>query len=53
VSPIAIKHNSQINVLLHPQMQGLFAAILQALAPFPEARAAVAGMLAGDEPKLE
>ena len=39
--------NNTINLLLHPEMQSLFAAILQVLAPFPEARQAVSEALAG------
>jgi hypothetical protein len=42
-----VTNNQQINVLLSPQMQGLFAAILQVLSPYPEARAAVALALSG------
>jgi hypothetical protein len=34
-----------VNVLLDPQMQSLYAAILQVLTPFPEARAAIAAVL--------
>jgi hypothetical protein len=50
--PRVTEKNQQINVLLHPQMQGLFAALLQLLAPYPEARAAVAQALAGDLQKI-
>lgn len=53
VKPVIHENNQQINVLLSPQMQGVFAAILQVLAPFPEARIAVAHALAGkDQPSL-
>jgi hypothetical protein len=45
--PIVREENTQGNILLSPEMQGLFASILQVLAPFPEARAAVAQALAG------
>ena len=46
-------HNQQINLLLSPEFQGIFAALLQVLAPFPEARAAVAQALAGvEQPKM-
>ena len=41
--------NQQINVLLHPQLQNLFVAVLQLLVPYPEARIAVAQALAGDK----
>jgi hypothetical protein len=41
-----VQNNTQVNMLLAPELQGLFAAILQVLAPFPEARAAVAAALA-------
>ena len=40
-------------VLLQPQLQDLFAALLQLLAPFPEARIAVAQALAADKLFLE
>jgi hypothetical protein len=45
--PIVREENTQGNILLSPEMQGVFASILQVLAPFPEARAAVAQALAG------
>ena len=47
VKPSVNHTNNTINLLLHPEMQSLFAAILQVLAPFPEARAAVSEALAG------
>jgi hypothetical protein len=47
IKPQITQDNRQINVLLSPEMQGVFAAVLQVLAPFPEARAAVASALAG------
>jgi hypothetical protein len=51
VKPTAITHQ-QINLLLSPEMQGIFLALLQILAPFPEARAAVAKALySQDQPK--
>jgi hypothetical protein len=52
--PQANTTNQQINVLLDPNMQGVFASLLQILAPFPEARARVAEALAGDfkQPRL-
>jgi hypothetical protein len=34
-------------------MQGLFAALLQLVAPYPEARAAVAQVLASDMQKID
>jgi hypothetical protein len=49
VKPIIREGNQTINVLLSPEMQGVFAAILQVLAPFPEARAAAARALAGEK----
>jgi hypothetical protein len=45
--PIVREENTQGNILLSPEMQGVFASILQVLAPCPEARAAVAQALAG------
>jgi hypothetical protein len=48
IKPHLTQDNRQVNVLLEPGMQGLFAALLQVLAPYPEARAAVARALAGD-----
>ena len=53
VKPRITEVNQQINVLLHPQLQDLFAALLQLLAPFPEARIAVAQALAADKRFLE
>jgi hypothetical protein len=47
VQPKITETNQQINLLLSPQFQSLFAAILQVLAPFPDARVAVAQALAG------
>jgi hypothetical protein len=47
IKPVVHEQNTQINVLLSPEMQGIFASILQVLAPHPEARAAVAEALAG------
>src|SRR5450755_246389 len=54
VKPTVNQTNNTINLLLHPEMQSLFAAILQVLGPFPEARAAVSEALAGTRkpPKL-
>ena len=49
VKPIIREGNQAINVLLSPEMQGVFAAIPQVLAPFPEARAAVAQARAGEK----
>lgn len=37
-----IQDNRQVNLLLSPQLASIFGAILQVLAPFPDARAAVA-----------
>lgn len=48
VKPTFNTTNQQFNVLLDPSMQGLFAALLQILQPYPEARAAVSLALAGD-----
>src|SRR5262249_24941643 len=45
--PVVREGNRTINVLLTPEMQGVFAALLQVLAPYPEARVAVAEALAG------
>jgi hypothetical protein len=39
-----------INVLCSPELQGVIAALLHVLAPFPEARVAVAKALGGAEP---
>ena len=47
VKPIVRETNQTINLLLTPQMQTLFATILQLLEPYPEARARMAGALAG------
>jgi hypothetical protein len=54
VKPTVNQTNNTINLLLHPEMQSLFAAILQVLAPYPEARQAVSEALAGvrKPPKL-
>jgi hypothetical protein len=49
MKPSINQDNRTINLLLQPQMQSLFAAILQVLSPYPEARAAVAAALAGKE----
>lgn len=46
IRPQLRENNTQVNVLLSPEMQGIFASILQVLAPHPEARAAVAEALA-------
>ena len=48
VKPIVREGNQTINVLLSPQMQALFATILQLLEPYPEARARIAIALAAD-----
>ena len=53
VKPRITELNQQINALLHPQLQDLFATLLQLLAPFPEARVAVAQALAADKLFLE
>jgi len=45
--PVVREDNTTVNVLLSPEMQGVFGAILQVLTPYPEARAAVAAALAG------
>ncbi len=50
VRPSPPPEGREINLLLEPQMQGVFAAMLQVLAPFPEARAALADALAGGQP---
>ena len=47
VKPTVNQTNNTINLLLHREMQSLFAIILQVLAPYPEARAAVSEALAG------
>ena len=48
--PRVVETNQQINVLCTPELQGVIAALLQVLAPFPEARVAVAKALGGVEP---
>ena len=53
VKPRITVLNQQINVLLHPQLQDLFAALLQLLAPVPEAQIAVVQALAADKVFLE
>ncbi len=50
VKPQVSQTNQTINLLLNPEMQGLFAAILQVLSPFPEARQAVSEALANNKP---
>jgi hypothetical protein len=45
-------NKQQINIFMHPQMQGLFAALLQLLAPYPEVRAKVADLLLGETRNL-
>jgi hypothetical protein len=45
VKPHAPATTNQFNLLLHPQLTGLFGAILQVLSPYPDARAAVAAAL--------
>ena len=50
VKPSVNHTNNTVNLLLHPEMQSLFAAILQVLAPFPEARQAVSEALADVRP---
>ena len=50
VKPQVTNDNRTVNFLLHPEMQSLVAAILQSLTAFPEARSAVAEVLAGREP---
>jgi hypothetical protein len=47
VRPQITNDNRTLNILLQPEMMGLFGALLQVLAPYPEARAAVAQALAG------
>lgn len=46
VRPVVHENNMQVNLLLSPQMQGMFSAMLQALSPWPEARMAIADLLA-------
>ena len=53
VKPRITEVNQQINVLLHPQLQDLFAALFQLLVPYPEARIAVAQALGADRLFLE
>lgn len=48
--PIVNETNNTVNVLLTPEMQGVFASLLQVLSPYPAARAAVAQALAGKDP---
>jgi hypothetical protein len=46
VSVKPVKHEAQqVNIILNPGMQALMMELLSALAPFPEARKAVAGLL--------
>jgi hypothetical protein len=54
IKPLIGPTNQTINLLLHSEMQSLFGAILQVLAPFPEARSAVSEALASARtpPKL-
>ncbi len=47
VRPQPAKEAPEANVLLAPEMQRVTAAVLQALAPYPEARVAVARALTG------
>ena len=49
VKPTVNQTNNTVNLLLHPEMQSLFAAILQVMAPYPEARQAVSEALAGGQ----
>jgi hypothetical protein len=53
VKPVINETNQTINLLLAPEMQGVFAALLQVLSPFPEARAAVAQALAGQKQTIK
>ena len=53
VKPRITEVNQQVNVLLHPQLQDLFAALLQLLVPFPEARNSAVQALAADRLFLE
>ncbi len=50
VRPQVTEATREINLLLDPQMQGVFGTILQILAPYPDARAAIAQALAGGKP---
>lgn len=52
VRPVLNQDNRSVNILLAPEMQSIFASILQVLAPYPEARAAVAQALAGNSPRV-
>jgi hypothetical protein len=54
IRPQLKQDNRSVNIFLSPQMQGIMASILQVLAPYPEARAAVAAALAegAREPKM-
>jgi hypothetical protein len=52
IKPVIRNDNRQVNILLEPQLMGIFSAILQILTPFPEARAAVAAALAGAKDSL-
>lgn len=45
VRPQAVRQTNHVNVFLAPQMQGVMASILQILAPYPEARKAIADAL--------
>jgi hypothetical protein len=49
VKPTVTLDNGSINVLLHPELVGLFGAVLEVLAPYPEARTAVAAALASKD----
>lgn len=53
VRPQVQKTTNNVNLFLAPQMQGVMASILQILAPYPEARKAIADALAsgGMEPR--
>jgi hypothetical protein len=50
-----VQNNTQFNVLLAPELQTLMTAILRVLAPYPEARQAVAAALseAGEEARAK
>lgn len=45
VKPVHNENNTQVNLLLAPEMQSVFAAILQILGPWPDARIALASAL--------
>lgn len=45
VKPSITRTNQTVNLLLNPQMAGIFGALMQVLAPFPDARLAVAKAL--------